>query len=234
MEYWDKRIQSCISELEADVDILDAIPDQNLVREKLGECERKLQQIQTTRGSYQADMRILSDQTEALHYKTALRRYDERVAAAKTKINNCRSEMERKQLLSGASQAKHGHMDNNDQLLDKIDAKLDDIEDAYKRGEVYLEEIKQVGGATVERLVEQRQQLGAIHEKTDEIEDQLKRADKLIRTFARRMATDRLIQVFAFINVSLMIAVIIYAIVTKANLQKGITNSSNLPNPSNM
>ena len=48
-----------------------------------------------------------------------------------------------------------------------------------------------------------------------QIEDNLARADKLIKTFGRRMATDRFIQCFACVNVLLLVGVIVYAVVSK-------------------
>ena len=48
---------------------------------------------------------------------------------------------------------------------------------------------------------------------------------RLIRTFGRRMATDKFIQCFACINVLLLTGVIIYAIVSKKGLG-GDTNAT--------
>ena len=57
-----------------------------------------------------------------------------------------------------------------------------------------------------------------IHNVGDEvskIEDNLTRADRLIRTFGKRMATDKCIQVFTIINLVMVVVIVAYAIATK-------------------
>jgi hypothetical protein len=41
----------------------------------------------------------------------------------------------------------------------------------------------------------------------------LNRADKLIKTFGKRMATDKLIQCFACTNILLLVGVVVYVVV---------------------
>ena len=53
------------------------------------------------------------------------------------------------------------------------------------------------------------------------IENNLSRADALIRTFGKRMATDKCIQVFTMLNVVMVVIIVVYAIVTR-----GVLNSS--------
>merc|ERR1719198_2400048 len=74
-----------------------------------------------------------------------------------------------------------------------------------------IEASKEVGQATLEELNRQREQIAGI-------EDNLTRADKLIRTFGKRMATDKCIQVFTVINVLMVIIIVVYAVVTKGVL----------------
>mmetsp|Transcript_31126 Transcript_31126/g.46945 ORF Transcript_31126/g.46945 Transcript_31126/m.46945 type:complete len:83 (-) Transcript_31126:69-317(-) len=45
------------------------------------------------------------------------------------------------------------------------------------------------------------------------MEDNLQRADKLIKAFGKRMATDKLIQCFACINILLLVGVIAYVVI---------------------
>jgi len=79
-------------------------------------------------------------------------------------------------------------------------------------------EAKDVGMETMEELRRQRDQITSIDEDAMKIEDNLKRADKLIRTFGRRMATDKLIQCFACLNVLLLVAVVVYSIVKRKGI----------------
>eukprot|EP00586_Coscinodiscus_wailesii_P018026 CAMPEP_0172519950 /NCGR_PEP_ID=MMETSP1066-20121228/291717_1 /TAXON_ID=671091 /ORGANISM="Coscinodiscus wailesii, Strain CCMP2513" /LENGTH=382 /DNA_ID=CAMNT_0013302625 /DNA_START=98 /DNA_END=1243 /DNA_ORIENTATION=+ len=72
-----------------------------------------------------------------------------------------------------------------------------------------------VGMGTLEELKRQREQMERIEEETMKIEDNLKRSEKLLKTFGRRMATDKFIMSCAVLNVCLMVGVIVYSIVMK-------------------
>ena len=50
------------------------------------------------------------------------------------------------------------------------------------------------------------------------IEDALKRSDALIRTFSKRMATDKMIQMFFMLNFLAVIGIIVYAVLKDQGL----------------
>jgi SNARE protein len=76
-----------------------------------------------------------------------------------------------------------------------------------------IEESKEVGMQTAEELQRQRAQLSNIDNDVMRMEDNLKRADRLIKTFGKRMATDKLIQCFACTNILLIVGVVVYVAV---------------------
>ena len=65
----------------------------------------------------------------------------------------------------------------------------------------------------MEELLRQREQIRTIDNEANRIEDNLQRADKLIKAFGKRMATDKLIQCFACINILLLVGVIVYVVI---------------------
>ena len=76
-----------------------------------------------------------------------------------------------------------------------------------------VKESIEVGEATMEELLQQREQIRNIDNEAMRIEDNLQRADKLIKAFGKRMATDKLIQCFACINILLLVGVIVYVVI---------------------
>ena len=60
-----------------------------------------------------------------------------------------------------------------------------------------------------------------ISDEIDVIDSNLTRAEKLITAFGKRMATDRILQFFTFVNVVLLIAVVAYAVDNKKKLESG-------------
>jgi SNARE protein len=85
---------------------------------------------------------------------------------------------------------------------------------------------KEVGEATMEELLKQREQIRNIDSEAMRIEDNLNRADKLIKTFAKRMATDKFIQCFACVNVLMLVGVVVYSIVKKSGSEGDPTRNS--------
>ena len=110
-------------------------------------------------------------------------------------------------------------MVDGDALLNDAGRLQDKTQQSLFNTKKLVEESKLVGMQTVEELQRQREQLNQVDQDVMRMEDNLDRADKLIKTFGKRMATDKLIQCFACVNVLLIVGVVVYAIV-KGGLKK--------------
>ena len=75
----------------------------------------------------------------------------------------------------------------------KIQDKSKAAVDRMKR---QIEESKQVGAETAQKLKGQTEQLKNIDQDIMKVKSNLKRADLLLRAFMRRMATDKIVMVF--------------------------------------
>jgi len=78
-----------------------------------------------------------------------------------------------------------------------------------------IDHTREVGAATAQRLGEQTEQLKRIDEGVSEIQTNLKMAAKQLRSFTRRVATDKLIMAFICLIVIAIIFVIIWSSVHK-------------------
>jgi SNARE protein len=85
---------------------------------------------------------------------------------------------------------------------------------------------KQVGEATMEELLRQREQIRNIDNEAMRMEDNLQRADKLIKTFGKRMATDKFIQCFACVNILLLVGVVVYSVLKKGSAENNPAQNS--------
>ena len=72
---------------------------------------------------------------------------------------------------------------------------------------------KEVGVSTLEELQRQREVIQNIEKEADRMDDNLARAEALLKQFGKRMASDKFIQCFALINCLLLIAVVLYAVI---------------------
>jgi chromosome segregation ATPase len=90
-------------------------------------------------------------------------------------------------------------------LQDKTDASLG-------RARRIAEEAREVGSEALGMLSRDRERIAAMRERVGDIDSSLNRTEKLIKNFAKRMATDRIIQVFFLLNMTLVIGVVAYMV----------------------
>jgi hypothetical protein len=89
-----------------------------------------------------------------------------------------------------------------------------------------IEASKEIGYRTIEELRSQQDQIKDIEADVDALGSTLFRAEKLVVNFTRRMATDKIIQGFALINIIVMLSLIIYVVSTGKSLSPS-NNSGN-------
>lgn len=121
-------------------------------------------------------------------------------------------------------------MGNKDMLDRAVDIQKK-TEQSLVSTQKMVENSKEVAIATGEQLREQRQQIVQITDEVMRMEDGLQRADKLIRTFARRMATDRVILVFTLLVFCGIAAIVIYKSIHPEDSTFYIPDEVTPPNP---
>jgi SNARE protein len=134
-----------------------------------------------------------------------------------------KTEGNKRELFGGASSQTHTAEEEGDAMLNRADQLQDKTEESLQHTRQMVDATKDVAVATLEELHRQRDQIKDITEEVMQIEDNLSRADKLIKTFGRRMATDKFIQCFTCVNVLLLVGVIVYAVVSKETGQNNKT-----------
>eukprot|EP00761_Pharyngomonas_kirbyi_P011732 gb/GECH01011758.1/.p1 GENE.gb/GECH01011758.1/~~gb/GECH01011758.1/.p1 ORF type:complete len:226 (+),score=62.84 gb/GECH01011758.1/:1-678(+) len=88
---------------------------------------------------------------------------------------------------------------------------------SVQRSERIAAKTEQVGAETASRLEEDRERIQAIDDNLTELEANVKRARKEVTSFARRVATDKIILIVVCIVVVLIAVVIVLAIVLKGD-----------------
>lgn len=123
---------------------------------------------------------------------------------------------------------------SNQEMLDKSVEVQKKTEKSLVSTQKMIQESKEVAIATGEQLREQRQQIVTITDEVMRMEDNLQRADKLIRTFARRMATDRVILFFIFLVFVSIAAIVIYKSVNPKSSTFYVPDEVTPPNPASI
>lgn len=97
-----------------------------------------------------------------------------------------------------------------DDILNKAQRTQQQTVDTVDRIIKQVDETKNIGAETTQKLKEQTEQLARAEDGLNEIDDNLKLASKQLRSFARRVMTDKLILGFACLLVLAIIFIIIW------------------------
>jgi SNARE protein len=97
-------------------------------------------------------------------------------------------------------------------MLKEASALQDKTQDSLSNTKNMIAASKEVGVATLEELQRQREVIQNIEKETDRMDDNLARAEALMKQFGKRMASDKFIQCFAVLNCLLLLGVILYVV----------------------
>jgi SNARE protein len=188
----------------------------------LDRAEKKLRAAQGTKRSYKMETRLVADPRTKQMYENKLSTLSDELARCSNDLKALKSGAQRGELFVGAkrggSGGEYGDMtgeEAGDAMINEMNTIQDKTKSSLHNTKKMVAASKEVGEATMEELLRQREQIRNIDNEAMRIEDNLKRADKLIKTFGKRMATDKFIQCFAIINILLLVGVAIYSILKK-------------------
>lgn len=219
VQYWRDSIISEIEEIRA---ISSSIPNQvdDLQRTAaIDKAEKKIRNAKGNCRSLKAEIRIIPDPDESNRYKKELANYEQTLSQLTNDMQGFKTDESRNRLFLGAdtngvtTPEQADPTKAGDSLLDGAEQIQDKTQVALSNTVNMIVESKATGMLTLEELERQRNQINNIDDNVVRLEDNLNRADKLIKTFGKRMATDKLIQAFACINIVLIVGVVVYSIV---------------------
>ncbi|ETI44927.1 hypothetical protein F441_10324 [Phytophthora nicotianae CJ01A1] len=202
ISYYDADLSDAITKLNELMGKVAKAPP-GVRPEMLAMAEVKLKEMIELKKGFQLALRQAPrDQVTAFREK--FEEHCARVEELSSEFRWAKAEQERNGLFgdratTSAAGARGTNGLGNKELLDKtldIQAKT---EQSLMSTAKMVEQSKDVAAATAEALRGQREHIVEITDAVMGIEDSLQRADKLIRSFARRMATDRVILLFAFL-----------------------------------
>lgn len=142
------------------------------------------------------ELRTVKDRTTKAMVDGKVRQYDARFTTGQNSMKQILHELDRLELTSGAGGgSQYPTMGANDGMLNKVGKAQDNIDRSLTRTANMVNETQDVAAATLEEMKTQQEKITAIDEEIATIETRLGRADKLIKTFGKRMMTDKCIQV---------------------------------------
>jgi len=214
-------------EIEAIQALLDRIPSMHNQMEKasaIDRCKAKLRGAAGTKRSFKMETRLVQDVNLRRKYESRLATLDQQLKTLQADCKALESESQRGELFVAADDGMRGSgngMDGQkagDNMLKEASQIQEKTQDSLANTKTMIAESKEVGGSTLEELERQRGVIESIEKETDRIDDNLARAEALLKQFGKRMASEHFIQCFAVINCLLLLAVVLYAIIKKGGL----------------
>jgi hypothetical protein len=197
------------------------------------ECEVKSLRVKEVKKSFGLELKLIRDRAIRKDYEEKCNAIDEDFDIQFKEFTRLKSSNQRQDLFSTSNTTSTTNPystegKNNDQLLNEAHRIQDLTFESLTRTKNMIEASKEIGSATVEQLRTQRDQIIEIEKEVDALDSNLVRAEKLIVNFTRRMATDRIIQLFTAINIVVLLGLILYVVISGRSLSASSKSSGGL------
>ncbi len=193
---------------------------------KLKEAHEHVSRLKDIKKNFNLELRLIKDRNEKKSYEADASLLDSRVSALVKELRSIQEQQSRTSLL-GNNSSSNGNVGfigrdtkgkGNDELLVGANSIQDKTFESLNRTTAMIAESQELGQTTIENLNDQARQISDIDAEINIIDSNLKRAEKLITNFSRRMATDKIIQAFAALNIVVMIVLIAYVLISGKSL----------------
>ena len=217
--FWAEQMNSAIAEAETAIQNAKDLHGRDRLK-ALNDIDGIIQKINQKKKGLQTEIRLLSfDDERRAKYSIEIENCEKTVETLLTNVAWLKEEGKTSVLTAGKTATTKKNATNKD-VLNRIDDLQDKQEAMLEEGLEMVNNMNKQADEQNKELSEQAEKINAITEQTRRIDDNLKRADALIRSFARRMASDRFIQVFFVLNFVCLAAIIIYYAVKSGKVTK--------------
>ncbi|KAK8792933.1 hypothetical protein WA158_005097 [Blastocystis sp. Blastoise] len=211
LDDWQNDAEESVFKLETSVKALVDEHDKKAKNQCLKDANLNLSEANDNIDTFGIQIRKTQG-SDMLKYQDKKNELADRVKAAKAEIKKQTQIVERSALMEGNTiEGEQG----GDMLLQHALKIQDKTRDAINQTLLTLNETKQVASNTTTALNQQTEQIDHMNVNVKSIDQELNRSDRLIKDFAVRMMTDKLIMVFITIIVIGIIAAIILYLVFK-------------------
>jgi len=211
--FWAEQMNSAIAEAETAIHNAKDLHGRDRLK-ALNDIDGIIQKINQKKKGLQTEIRLFSfDDERRAKYSIEIENCEKTVETLLTNVAWLKEEGKASVLTAGKTATTKNVLIRIDDLQDKQEAMLDE-------GLEMVNNMNKQADEQNKELAEQAEKINAITEQTRRMDDNLKRPDALIRSFARRMASDRFIQVFFFLIFVCLAAIIIYYAVKSGKVTK--------------
>lgn len=191
---------------------------------QLEHAEERLRSAKGTQRSFKMEIRLVQDIKERRRLEQRHKKLEQDLRTLQADLRALQAEEQRGELFvsgGGGGGRLDGDQDptkTGNRMLAEASALQDKTQDSLSNTRQLIAQSKEVGVSTLEELQRQREVIQNIEKETDRMDDNLARAEALLKHFGKRMASDKFIQCFAVLNCLLLLGVILYAVMKGGSL----------------
>jgi hypothetical protein len=222
INYWYEELQKAVNHYEKLINQLDERSEGTTnLNSTDAICERAHTRILELKKSFGLELKLVKDKTIKANYEMKAKVLDSEVA-------NLRQRQHRN---ASHTTGKANDDRGNDDLLEDTHQIQDLTFESLGRSRGLIEESRTIGMETLATLKDQHEQMEDVENEIDVMDSNLQRAEKLILNFSRRMATDRIIQLFAFVNIVILFSLILYVAISGRSLTASNNSNNGVTGP---
>lgn len=223
MEYWfneyDKEVKQYEELLTKLKSLLEA-SNQRLIEMAVKDCDAKGNRAKEIKKSFDLELKLTRDKAVRADYEARVKDHENRFKALEKEFLISKAKSNKNSLFGDVvptyMQSAEGK--NNDDLLSDTHKIQELTMESVYRTKNMIEASKEIGTSTLQQIIAQKEQMIEIEKDIDLMDSNLVRAEKLVSNFAKRMATDRIIQLFASVNIVVLLGLILYVAVSGRTL----------------
>lgn len=174
----------------------------------LNRWELALKECLQMKKSYLMELSQVKTVVDKLKFRACLEAYDLRIERNQQDLKYQRTLFEKAQLLPKQGAAPGSSQDTN-QMVSETKQVQDKTFQSLGRIKTRMTETVEIGQKAAQDLEAQGDTIKRIHEGVNEVNDEIAKANQILTSIMRRIATDKVVLCFCFILTLLVIAVIV-------------------------
>jgi len=210
-DYHEQLLENC-QQVDQSIANLGSGIDGMSLEEEIAEVKQQLKWCKQLLMSYRVELRDLTTVQQAT-YRQKTKSHTQRLQQLQVDLNMAVKEAQRRDLLP-ASGVGNGEMGTRETLAYGEELQMQS-QASVSRSRAMVEDTIEVAANTATTLQGQTEQITRIRTGVETVESNMKRADRQLRIFMRRMMTDKIILCLLFCVVIGVVLVIVYSSINK-------------------
>jgi hypothetical protein len=234
VQFWEDSLTTQIDELQSLINRIPAINNRIEKEAAIAQAGKYLKAANRDKKTLKLEVRLVTDPLVRRAHESRISQLEDNINSLKADLEALKQENSREVILGNGEEDDYFPTEKDgqkagDQMLGKAKELQDKTQISLDYTKQLVEDSKEVGMSSLEELKRQRETLNRIDEGANRVDSALDVADKVMKAFGKRMASDKFIQCFSLLNVCLLVGLIAYIFISGKSLGGNTSTSPESP-----